>query len=138
MTGLAATEIFGAGIFKISLTSDCINNRKAEVSISARGGGMGLGAFLDISHGDIEVEDSHSDLQPNTFNGYFQLSSVGWAVGVGYGAYAVAIGTAGGMFDNTGGYGSGHGKIFGYGLGAIMIAGSSTVNSFNIKSCGCE
>jgi RHS repeat-associated protein len=137
MTGLAATEVFGAGIFSIRLTSECVDGLRATVGISARGGGVGLGAFLDVSHGTVDVEDSHQDLQPYTFNGYFQLTSAGWAVGVGYGAYAVAIGTAGGMYDDTGAYGSGRGRYYGYGLGAFTIAGSSSVDSVSYTSC-CE
>lgn len=137
MTSLAATDVAGAGIFSFNVTSECVDGRKATVNISARGGGFGIGAFIDVSHGSIELVDRHSDLQPYTFNGYFQITSAGWAVGGGYGAYAIAVGTRGGAYDDTGGYALDHGKYFGYGLGAMTIAGSSSVNAVTYEECGC-
>lgn len=133
------TDIFGAGGYEFTLTSECVGGRRATVTILAVGPALGLSAFLDISFGNITVNDSHSDLRPSTFNGYFQYTTAGYALGFGYGAYAVAIGTDGSMYSNTGAYGSGHGPYYGYGVGASSVAGSSTVTDVQYENCSsCE
>jgi hypothetical protein len=138
-TGAVITDIVGAGGFSIELTSECVDGKKAKVNLVAAGPALGLGALVDFSVSDIKVKDKHDKITPSTLNGYFQYTTIGYAMGPGYGAYAIAIGTNGhGEFSKTGATGSGHGEYKGYGLGASSLAGSSTVTNVEYSSCGCE
>jgi hypothetical protein len=135
--GAVFTEVFGAGTFKINLESECVNGKKAKVTVWAIGSGIGVGGFADLSSGTLTVNDYHTDLQPYDLNGYFQLASVGYATGPGYGAYSIAIGTDGSSLGGKGARGYGHGAYTGWGAGAFVIGGSSTVTSAEITDFGC-
>ena len=136
--GSVLSNVFGAGLFEIELTSECVAGRRATATIWAIGPTLGLGALLDTTVSNVTVNDRHIELNPSTLNGYFQLSTIGVTPGIGYGAYAIAIGTDGSRTSPTGATGFGHGRVTGLGTGASTTAGSSTITSLEYEDCSCQ
>ncbi len=133
--GGSITYGFGAGGYEIEFTSECVNNQKATVTVLAVGPAIGVGTFLDIGISDIRVNDSNSAIDPYIFNGYFQISTVGYATIWGWGAYSIGLGTDGTCLG-CGASGYGHGPITGWGAGATVVGGSSTVTNVVMDDCG--
>ncbi len=93
----------------------------------------------------LTVNDNHTDLQPYDLNGYFQLASAGYGGGIGYGggpsgvgAFSIAIGTDGTTLGRAGARGYGVGVYDGWGAGALVVGGSSTVMRAEITDCECN
>ena len=136
------------GIYFFNLVSECINEKRARVTVILVGPGLGLGVGLSGTSGDIELTDALMDIHPPIFNGSGLLGSAGLSmppshtIGAGqaligidprespHGAGCVAI-----RLGNAGGYGCGGTQ--GLDLSLFAMYGTSTVTSTIFEDC-CE
>ena len=131
--------VVGAAVNVITLTSECVDGKRAHVKISTVGPMIGVGGKASVSGSEITVNDKHDTLRPDTFRGWFVLNSVGGSVGpLGFGGYQIQIGGNGSRLSPTGAYGSGFGWMSGWGYGISGNPGSAIVEKVSYSSCKCE
>ncbi len=129
----------GASGARYQLTSECINGKKATVSIWAVGPSLGISGTLK-NLPDVPVSpngspaacfrDKNSEINPNVFNGIYSSYTLGVvSTPFSYGGELTVLGHAGSCDLFGPGYGLGFGGGYSYTLG------SSTVVSVTWEDC---
>lgn len=119
----------GAVRLQYLLTSECINDRGATVTVVAGGPVVGIGAEVAGVRSDIKFTDELNYILPTVFEGRSMFASASYAFGAfGYGFSAVELG---------GGVSIGHGWQVGWDASITGGAGISTVTKVTWEEC-CE
>lgn len=137
MVGTQATYIFGAGVFRFRLTSECVDGKRATARILAVGPVTGIGLLIGIDVGTLVLEDGLAELDPFVLEGMMGYTSVTASAVFGVGAYVVGLGGDGSHTSDKA-MGADAGWTLGIGLGASSLIGSSTITSLVYENCDCE
>jgi RHS repeat-associated protein len=123
-----------AGAYNFDLKSDCVDGKYAYVHVYAIGGGIGIGAkgSIPVAAGPVEFKDGNTTIDPNVFNGKFQIFSFGGGVIMGGGISYIQLGDAIAELDAE--------KAIAFGISAVALIGSSRLylGPPEIKDCKCE
>jgi RHS repeat-associated protein len=84
----------GVEHWTFTLFSDCVNNQKWLIKVSATGAGPGLGLPWTNSGSTVEFDDNSATPSPSAFNGVFKFAAAGFAVPIGYGWSEFIAGSA--------------------------------------------
>jgi RHS repeat-associated protein len=84
----------GAEHWIFTLISDCVNNQKWIIRVSATAGGPGLGLPWTISGSTVEFDDHSATPSASAFNGVFKFAAAGFAAPIGYGWSEFIAGSA--------------------------------------------
>jgi hypothetical protein len=84
----------GAEHWTFTLLSDCVNNQKWIIKVSATAAGPGLGLPWTISGSTVEFDDHSATPNPSAFNGVFKFAAAGFAGPIGYGWSEFIAGSA--------------------------------------------
>jgi RHS repeat-associated protein len=82
---------FGGGFYTFDLSSECINGKKAFITVNARGGGGGFG-FPSATASQITFDDGLSYLSPSGFSGPFNITSANFGAAFVFGWTGVQLG----------------------------------------------
>jgi uncharacterized protein RhaS with RHS repeats len=121
------------------LVSECVNGVQYEVKVNASSK-MGPDDPSNIDIGvspynanasKVEFEDGKNSIDPNVFNGFFYLGSIGFNSPIGGVAYSkVVLGPA---------ISKGLSFVVGTGdIGAVSVYGNSNLTRADKKECGCS
>jgi len=120
----------GAVRTEYELTSPCVNGQQSTVTVIAVGPAIGLGLRVSESRSNVSFEDHQSTIQPSIFNGGFGSVSGG-----------IVVGPFGGSVGRTrlgDAYSRNSSDSTGLDVGAIGVAGTSTVTNVETRECGCR
>ena len=84
----------GAEHWIFTLFSDCVNNQKWFIKVSASAVGPGLGLPYTNSGSTVEFDDHSATPSPSAFNGVFKFAAAGFAAPIGYGWTEFIAGSA--------------------------------------------
>jgi hypothetical protein len=82
----------GASFIKYEMSSECINNKRAIVTVYAVGPTGALGLEVSVTEGDINMHDFNDSIQPSAFNGGFATLGGGVALGKGWSSSNTTLG----------------------------------------------
>jgi hypothetical protein len=148
---ISAVELVGASFTRFQLESQCVNDRKAVITIWAVGPSIGVGAKVSATASAVSFEDFSSTIDPNRFNGIFMIAQAGITFhagvpirppgktilpgrgpGVGLGLASIRLGDA--FSDPV----ISIGATIGYDKSITGTVGSSTVMDVKYYDCHCE
>ncbi|MGA7298332.1 MAG: RHS repeat-associated core domain-containing protein [Rhodanobacteraceae bacterium] len=121
---------WAGGHYIFTLTSPCVDGRKAEVKVTTNGNGFGGGSPVTNVGSHIEFEDNLSTLEPYVFDGIFAATSAGLAFGIGYGCARYVVGGA--HSTSTCGWQGG------VDAGGLQLWGRASTELIGIWDCGCR
>ena len=148
---VSAIAEIGATFTRYHLESECINNRKAIITVWAVGPSVGLGVKASATVSTATFEDYNTRIKPDNFNGWFLMGAAGITAhpgipvrppglsilpgagpGVGIsGSYIRLVNAFSSLTDNPG-------IIYGFDKSLSGTIGSSTVVDIEFAECGCS
>ena len=121
--------VAGGAHYHFQLVSQCVDGQLAFVEVAGNTAGLSWGLPVTNTGGSIDFDDHLAALDPQAaFNGPFNVSSAGVAVGVGYGYASIQLGKA---------TSSGWGSEMGLDLGFNFLKGKARVVDVTTLKCGC-
>jgi hypothetical protein len=122
---------FSGGAFTFDLSSECVNGKKAFITVTAKGAGSGVG-LPNATASQISFDDGLSYLQPAGFAGNFSMTGANFGAAVVFGYTAVQLGS------NLSDVGLLPSMSIGFDASIGGFKGQSTVKSVTYLKCDCK